>query len=96
MVNLSVLDMLSHNQVYSKLDLTHSFATYSHPAYQGIDEHSHDHQPSLTQPLIQSITQHILGTNFNQQYYAINQALYTSLLAKHKVMLGGMPDTLYR
>lgn len=42
-VNLNVLDMLNHNQVYSKLDLTYSFATYSHVAYQGIEDVTNDH-----------------------------------------------------
>lgn len=95
-VSLSVLDMLRDNTVHTKLDLTRSFATFSHPEYQGLDGPPEGLQEQMTQPLIDSITDNIVGYNGYSEHYSINKTLYTSLLGKHRVMLGGMPETLYR
>ncbi len=50
---------------------------------------------SLTVPFINAITEHVVNEEFSE-YNIINQALYTSLMGKHKVILGEMPELLLR
>ena len=42
-----------------------------------------------------TIGKHILGGQLSE-YPLINKVLYTSLMGRHKVLLGGMPESLYK
>lgn len=87
--------MLRENKGYDELDLTSGFATLNHPEYQGLDPSQRTHVKDLIIPLRESIKHDIVGPNFSD-YYSINKLLFTALTGKHRVMLGGMPETLYR
>ena len=49
----------------------------------------------LRDQMIESITNNVLGNQFSS-YNVINQALYQSLMGKHKVLLTEIPEILYR
>lgn len=83
--------MLKNNKVFPELDYTEGFCTYSYPYLQSNPKYSKE----LMKPFIDSISQNII-TNNASQYHMINQILYSSLLGKHKVLLGDMPDPLLR
>jgi len=90
-VNLVTLDMLKKNKVFSDLDYTEGLSTYSYPYLQGDQKYS----KQLMKPFVESISQNIISNNVSQ-YNMINQALFTGLMGKHKVILGDMPDPLLR
>ena len=73
-----------------KLDYTKGLSTYSY---------SHLTQEKFTDNLkpkfIQAITDYIICDNWSP-YYEINQALYTCLMGKQKVVLADMPEILLR
>lgn len=83
--------MLEQNKLYDQLDLTRSFSTFSYP------ELSHPKEGGLVlaDKFVQSIDRHIIG-DLHSEYALMNQALYTLLMGKHKVLLGEMPEILYR
>jgi hypothetical protein len=90
-VNPVILDMIMENKTYEEINLRKSLLTYSYP------EHSDkgDGGIALRDKYIASVTSQIIGKQFSE-FNAINQALYQALLGKHKVMLGEIPETLYR
>jgi len=90
-VNLVTLDMLRKNKVFTEVDYTEGFCTYSYPYLQSDSKYSQE----LTKPFIESISQNILA-NGASPYPLINQALFKGLLGKQKVILGEMPETLLR
>jgi len=70
--------------------LPDGFAAYSYPYIQDPET-----TKALKIPFINAISQHIVNEEFSE-YHIINQVLYTSLMGKHKVLLGDMPETLLR
>jgi hypothetical protein len=89
-VNLVVLDMLRNNKTHVELDYTDGYSTFSYPYLQ-----EKETTLTLKKPFVNAISENIIGTHFSQ-YPLINQALYSGLMGKHKVMLGDMPETLLR
>jgi len=89
-VNLVVLDSLRQNKVHTELFFPDGVACYSYPFLQ-----EPEITKSLTVPFINAITEHVVNEDFSE-YNIINQALYTSLMGKHKVILGEMPELLLR
>eukprot|EP01017_Pseudomicrothorax_dubius_P038309 TRINITY_DN5716_c0_g1_i3.p1 TRINITY_DN5716_c0_g1~~TRINITY_DN5716_c0_g1_i3.p1 ORF type:complete len:352 (-),score=86.07 TRINITY_DN5716_c0_g1_i3:87-1142(-) len=90
LVNLVVLDMLRENKTPGELHLPKGFSTYAYPYLQNDAT-----RKQLTVPFMESITKNIVGSS-PSEYSIINHALYTSLMGKHKVLLGDMPELLYR
>ena len=90
-VNLVVLDMLRENDTQSNIDYTSGFATYSYP-YMRKNQKSNK---ELTEPFIEFIKRNLLGRELGP-CHTITQSLFTGLLGKHKVLLGGMPEPLLR
>jgi len=60
-----------------------------------LEEHERTHVKDLIIPLRETIKHDIIGPNFSD-YYSINKLLFTAMMGKHRVMLGGIPETLYR
>ena len=89
-VNLITLDMLRANQIHMKLDYTKGICTYAYPDIQ--EERVRD---NLHDKFIETITDHIVCDQWSP-YYEINQILYKALMAKHRVILGDMPEVLLR
>jgi hypothetical protein len=89
-VNLLTMDMIVQNKIPSEMNFTKGFYTYSHDLLQekGL-------RKQLTEPFINAISEHILGGT-RTGYYFIDKVLYTTLMGKQRVMLGGMPETLRR
>ena len=85
-----VLDMLKENKVHTELFLPDGISCYAYPYLQ-----EPEITKSLTKPFINAISEHVVGEEYSE-YNIINQVLYTSLMGKHKVMLGDMPETLLR
>ena len=90
-VNLFVLDMLVSNSLPSKTTYKNGLYAYSYPFLQDEPET----RKQITPSFVDAISTHILGNQLND-YPIINRFLYTALMARHKVMLGGMPETLYK
>ena len=90
-VNLFVMDMLINNSLPSSTTYKNGLYAYSYPFLQ--DKTVSKNQ--LTSLFIDAISSNILGGNLSE-YPSINKFLYTALMGRHKVMLGGMPDTLYK
>lgn len=90
-VNLVTLDMMKNNKVFTEIDYTEGVCTYSYPYLQSDQRFSKE----LTKPFIDIISKNIIHDQFSP-YHLINQALYTSLMGKQKVLLGDMPDPLLR
>jgi hypothetical protein len=44
---------------------------------------------------VRTVNTHVVGGEISP-YNIINQSLYQAIMGKHKVMLGGMPEILYR
>lgn len=82
--------MLRENKLYSELDLREGFSTYS---YDFIQNEAKSKQLQL--PFVNAINEYIVDGEYSD-YLIINQALYKALMGKHKVLLGGMPELLYR
>lgn len=89
-VNLSVLDMLRENVTFDKLCLPKCFYTYSNPEVQ-----SEEGGVVLRDELVRSISENVVGEDFSS-YLLVNQALYQCVMGKQKVILGEMPEILYR
>jgi hypothetical protein len=89
-VNPGVLDMLKENEIFDKIHLPKSFYTYSNPEVQ-----NKEGGVMLRDELIKSISKNIIGGDYSC-YKLINEALYQCVMGKHKVLLGEMPEILYR
>jgi hypothetical protein len=85
------MDMLINNTLPQKTTYKHGLYAYSYPFLQDSPEIKNQ----LTPVFVDAISTHILGQNLSE-YPLINKFLYTALMGRHKVMLGGMPDTLYK
>jgi len=85
-----VLDMLKQNKVHTELFYPDGFSCYSYPFLQ-----EPEITKTLTKPFVNAITEHVVSEEYSE-YGIINQALYTSLMGKHKVILGEMPELLFR
>lgn len=85
-VNLFVLDMLVSNTLPDKTTYKNGLYAYSYPFLQDNEEV----KKQITPLFVDTISKHILGGKLNE-YPAMNKFLYTSLMARQKVMLGGMP-----
>ena len=90
-VNLFVLDMLTSNSLPNKTTYKNGLYAYSYPFLQDQE----DTRKEITPLFVDVISKHILGGNLHT-HPLINKFLYTSLMGRHKVMLGGMPETLYK
>jgi hypothetical protein len=90
-VNLFVLDMLVHNTLPSKTSYKNGLYAYSYPFLQDNENVRNE----ITPLFVDTIGKHILGGRLNE-YPLMNKFLYTSLMGRHKVMLGGMPESLYK
>lgn len=83
--------MIEENKVYDELYLPNSYHTYSYP-----DVWDKENRGLMKRDaLINSIKTNIVGSDISP-YNLINQTLYQSLMGKHKVLLGEIPETLYR
>jgi hypothetical protein len=87
-VNLITIDTLRANNTFLNIDYTKGLSTFSYPYI--TDEKTVD---NLTPWFVQSITDYIVCDNWSP-YFDINQALFTTLMGKHKVLLGDMPEIL--
>lgn len=83
--------MLEQNKIYDDLYLPNSYFVYSNPEVWDKE----DRGLILRDNLIKSINKNIIGNDVSP-YNLINQALYESLMGKHKVLLSEMPEILYR
>lgn len=83
--------MIEQNKTYDELYLPNSYFVYSNPEVWDRE----DRGLMLRDNIIKSINKNIVGTDFSP-YNLINQALYESLMGKHKVLLSEMPEILYR
>ena len=91
-VNLNVLDMLEQNKLYDELNLARGIAAFSYPELQ-----AKDGNVAKLSDLIRAVQKHVMGpSDTHSEYGIINQALYTALAGKHKVLLGEIPECLYR
>ena len=91
-VNLNVLDMLEHNKLYDELDLMRGIAAFSYPELQ-----AEDGNIAKLSDLIRGVQRHVMGPpDSHSEYAIINSALYKALAGKHKVLLGEIPEALYR
>lgn len=73
-----------------KIDYTKGLVTYAYPDLQ--EERTHD---NLKPRFIEAITNHIICDKWSP-YFEINQLLFKSLMSKHRVLLGDMPEILLR
>ena len=89
-VNLMTLDMIRENKLPDQLDYRRGFYAYSYNYVQDKDDHS-----ALTVPLAKAIGEHILDGK-RTPYALIDKVLYSGLMGGHKVMLGGIPESLYK
>lgn len=82
--------MLLKNKNFEEIDWTQGLATYSYPNIQekAVMERN-------TKVFIETIDEHIVNNRYSQ-YPLINRILYTALMGKHKVLLGDMPEALYK
>eukprot|EP01016_Furgasonia_blochmanni_P055040 TRINITY_DN9140_c0_g3_i1.p1 TRINITY_DN9140_c0_g3~~TRINITY_DN9140_c0_g3_i1.p1 ORF type:complete len:320 (-),score=66.94 TRINITY_DN9140_c0_g3_i1:120-1079(-) len=85
------MDMLQKNKVHTELKYNDGFSTYSYPYLQ--DKST---TKELSKPFVDAITKDLLNVNISEDFPLMNQVLYLSLMGKHKVILGDMPETLYR
>lgn len=90
-VNLFTLDMLRSNTLPSKTSYKNGLYAYSYPFLQDTPETRN----SLTPIFVDTIGRHVLGGN-RTDYPLVDRFLYAGLMGRHKVMLGGMPETLYK
>jgi hypothetical protein len=91
-VNLNVLDMLDQNKLYDELNLTKGLAVFSYPHLK-----SKSGEVAEMPDLLRSINKHLMGhPDTHSEYREINEALYLALSGNQKVMLGEMPETLFR
>ena len=85
--------MLVNNSLPSKTTYKNGLYAYSYPFLQ--DKDKPEVRKEITPLFVDVIGKHILGGSLDS-HPLINKFLYTSLMGRHKVMLGGMPDTLYK
>ena len=86
MVNLFTLDMLVNNSLPGKTSYKHGMYAYSYPFLQDSEEK----RGEITPLFVDSISKHVLGGR-RTEFPLVEKFLYTGLMARHKVMLGGMP-----
>lgn len=89
-VDLLVLDMSYANQIHTKLDYTKGFYTYAYPNLQLVSTHD-----NLTNKMIAAITDYVIADKWSP-YHEISNILFESLMGKHRVILGDMPEILLR
>lgn len=82
--------MINQNKIPDNLVYSKGLYTFSY-------EHIQDKtvNKDLTPIFIDTIGNHVLGGR-RTDYPFIDKVLYASLMGRHKVMLGGMPETLRR
>ena len=91
-VNLNVLDMLEKNKLYDDLNLTRGIAAYSYPELQ-----AKTGEVAGLPDLMKGVQRHIIGhPDSHSEIKIINEALYKAVAGKHKVLLGEIPESLYR
>jgi hypothetical protein len=74
------------------LDLKRGIASYSYPELQ-----AKDGKVAQLPDMIKAIQKHVMGPpDSHSEYKIINEALYKAVAGKHKVLLGEMPEILYR
>lgn len=84
--------MLNSNTVYDDTELTGGLATYSYPYHLDPNVGGKEH---LMEKFVRTVNTHVVGGDISP-FNIINQTLYQAIMGKHKVMLGGMPEILYR
>lgn len=84
--------MLNSNTLYDDTELTGGLATYSYPYHLDPVKGGKD---NLLETFVKSVNTHVVGRDISP-YNIINQSLYQALMGKHKVLLGEMPEILYR
>ena len=85
------MDMVLNNSLPSKTTYKNGLYGYSYPFLQDAPETRNE----ITPVFINAISDQILGGK-RTEFPLIQKFLYTGLMGRHKVMLGGMPDTLYK
>lgn len=90
-VNLLTMDMIINNSLPAKTNYKNGLYAYSYPFLQDTPEV----RTAITPLFIDAISEHVLGGQ-RSEYPLVDKFLYTGLMGRHKVMLGGMPETLYR
>ena len=83
--------MLVNNSLPGNTTYKNGLYAYSYPFLQD----SESTRKEITPAFVDVIGKHILGGRLDS-HPLINKFLYTSLMGRHKVMLGGMPETLYK
>lgn len=84
--------MLNSNTIYDDTELTAGLTTYSHPYLLDPVKGGKD---NLLEPFVKTINTHVVGRDISP-YNIMNQALYQCLMGKQKVLLGEIPEILYR
>jgi hypothetical protein len=84
--------MLNENKIYDETELTAGLATYSYQWHLDATKGGKQH---LLEKFVRTVNTHIVGRDISP-YNMINQSLYQAIMGKHKVMLGEMPEILYR
>lgn len=85
-VNLFTMDMLINNSLPSKTSYKNGLYAYSYPFLQDNPEVRNQ----ITPTFIDAIGEHVLGGK-RSEFPLVDKFLYTGLMGRHKVMLGGMP-----
>ena len=85
-INLFVMDMLVNNSLPNKTTYKNGLYAYSYPFLQD----NPNVRNEVTPLFVNSISDYVLGGR-RTDYPLIDKFLYSSLMARQKVMLGGMP-----
>jgi hypothetical protein len=91
-VNLFSMDMMLSNTLPSKTTYKNGLYAYS---YTFVQDDPEENNKALTPLFIDAISTHVLGGK-RSEFPLVDKFLYTGLMARHKVMLGGMPETLFK
>lgn len=89
-INLLTMDMLEKNTLPHETKYKNGYYSYSYPYIQDKKQST-----AITENFISEISNQILDGK-RTGYNLIDKVLYTGLMGRHKVMLGGMPETQYR
>lgn len=84
--------MMNSNTLYDDTELTAGLSTYSYPHHLDPVKGGKEH---LLEPFVKTVNNHIVGRDISP-YNIMNQTLYQALMGKQKVLLGEMPEILYR
>lgn len=89
-INLLTTDMVRDNHLPKNINYKQGLYAYSYPYLQQEGKNK-----ALVETFIKEISTQVLGGK-RTGYDLIDKVLYSGLMGKHKVMLGGMPETQFR